>query len=267
MSSARAALSQAQEMLRAPKTLSARTLRWYIIVLAICGFEAFVRLGYVKPTEAAPPSLTLVAMLEAVRSGEAARALGRTGVEVVGSFAAAVVIGIPLGALLGRSGLVRGVVQPVLITLYAVPLIFFYPLLLAAFGIGAGPVVAVAIPTGIVPLALNTMVGFLEVQGVWIKTARAFGARGWQMLTKVYFPGAAPFVFSGVRQGLIYITIAVVAMEFVTADAGLGYMARYYKELFRTPQTYAYISFVFLISVATDYLLRKLESRARRGEN
>ena len=196
-------------------------MRWLLVVLVLALLEALVRLGAIRPTVIPAPTAVGQALADSFRTGEALRALGRTAAELGISFGVAAVVGVAIGLALWRWRVAREVVQPALITLYAVPLVFFYPVLLALFGIGIGPVLVVAILTGIVPVALNTMIGLVELQPVWVKTARAFNASRRQLYTKVYFPGAAPFFF-GLRLGITYISIGVIAMEFITSDAGLA---------------------------------------------
>lgn len=246
-----------------PRFLQPSWVRWGLIVLFIGGVEALVQLGLVHPTVVAPPTIIAQVLVGAFASGEALRALGRTLAEIGITFVASLVVGGGIGIALWRWRVVREVVQPALLTLYAVPLVFFYPVLLAVFGIGIGPVLVVAILTGIVPVALNLMIGLIELHPVWVKTARAYNANGWQLYSKVYLPGAAPFLFAGLRMAMTYITIGVIAMEFITADAGLGYMARYYKEQFQAPKTYAYIVLVFVLAMVLDYGLRRVAARVQ----
>jgi NitT/TauT family transport system permease protein len=246
-----------------PAPLRPVFVRWLLVVLALVLVELLVRAGAIRPTVIPPPTAVAQAIAEGFRSGEALRALGRTTAEIGISFAAALVVGVAIGLALWRWRVAREVVQPALITLYAVPLVFFYPVLLALFGIGIGPVLVVAILTGIVPVALNTMIGLVELQPVWSKTARAFNASTRQLYSKVYFPGAAPFLFSGIRLGITYISIGVIAMEFITSDAGLGYMARYYKEQFQAPKVYGYVTLVFALAMVFDAVLRRLADRVQ----
>jgi NitT/TauT family transport system permease protein len=246
-----------------PAPLRPAYVRWLLVVLVLALLEALVRVGAIRPTVIPAPTAVGQALADSFRTGEVLRALGRTAAELGISFGVAVVVGVAIGLALWRWRVAREVVQPALITLYAVPLVFFYPVLLALFGIGIGPVLVVAILTGIVPVALNTMIGLVELQPVWVKTARAFNASRRQLYTKVYFPGAAPFFFAGLRLGITYISIGVIAMEFITSDAGLGYMARYYKEQFQAPKVYAYVTVVFALAMVFDAVLRRLADRVQ----
>src|SRR5262249_47841517 len=51
---------------------------------------------------------------------------------------------------------------------------------------------------------------------------RHYGAGGWRLFAAVLLPGAMPSIFTGLRLGLGFALIVVVAVEIVSASRGLG---------------------------------------------
>jgi len=121
--------------------------------------------------------------------------------QLVVGFLLALVIAIPIGALMGRSRFASDILSPYVYTLFVTPKQTLLPVLIIAFGIGfayrAWTVVLFAVFFPII----NTAAGVHYVDKELREAARAFGTKPWRMLTQVYIPAAAPFIVAGIRLG------------------------------------------------------------------
>jgi NitT/TauT family transport system permease protein len=144
------------------------------------------------------------------------------------------------------------------------PLIFFYPLLLVVFGISPTPIILLSIVVGVPPVALNGTTALDGVATAWTKVARSLRATTAQTYLKVLLPAAAPLTFTGIRLSTIYVTISVIAMEFITGSGGVGYRARYYYSSFHVVELYAYVVLVVLLTWALYAVLTRIERNLRR---
>ena len=77
---------------------------------------------------------------------------------------------------------------------------------------------------------------------VYMKLARSLRASPRQTLLAIAIPAAGPFIVAGLRLAVVYALIGTIAMEFTTAQAGLGYRIRYLYEIFDNTQMFAYIA-------------------------
>ena len=241
-------------------------MRWLILVLFILALEAVGRLGLVSRTVWVPPSQMLVALGALAQKGVLWPHLGRTILEAAVSFGLAGLLGIPLGILLWRWPYLARITEPYLTSLYALPLVFFYPLLLAMLGLGSPPIIVIATLMAAVPIVVNARIGFAEVRDIYRRLGRSVGCSGPQMYRKILFPAAAPVLFAGLKLGFIYALIGAIAMEFVLADSGLGFAVRYHYNNFDTPEMYAYVLLNLAIAVAVNAVLLRGESRTQGAD-
>jgi NitT/TauT family transport system permease protein len=192
---------------------------------------------------------------------------GRTGGEVLGSIVFGSVVGLLAGVGFWKAPLVGRIFEPYLVSFYAVPLVLFYPVMIVLVGLGTPSVVILASVMAAIPMALNTWVGLAGVPPVYLKLSRSIGCTRWQELVRVALPSAAPFVLAGLRLAVVYALIGCIAMEFTTAQAGLGYRIRYLYDAFETTPMYAYILVVLVVSIVLTVLLAACERVVMSGRS
>jgi NitT/TauT family transport system permease protein len=131
--------------------------------------------------------------------------------------------------------------------------------LIGLVGINVWSVIVIGTVMAGIPMAVNTWVGLSGIRPVYLRLARSVGCGLLQTLFRVALPAAAPMTFAGLRLGTSYELIGAIAMEFTTAQAGLGYRIRYLYESFDTPQMYAYVAIVLVIAVLLTAVLEIAE--------
>lgn len=238
--------------------------QWAIVVCLVVLLEFISRAGLVRRATLVPPTEMLQTLVSLTLSGQIIPHFSRTMVEIFASFAIAATLGVAVGILFWRFTYLGKVFEPYIVSLYALPIVMFYPILLVFLGLGSLPVIFIAVISIIIPIILNTTVGFAEIRDVLYKVARSNNCTRWQTFTKVQFPAAAPYVFTGLKLGFVYAVTVTIAMEFILADSGLGFQVHEYYDFFNTPAMYAYILINVLISVLANALLFGGEGRIRK---
>jgi len=188
-------------------------------------WESFARSGLFAP--ALTPSVVDIA-----RSLGAMIASGALGLHVLATLgrimiglAAACVVGVPLGMLMGRSRPVERFFLPLVSVLSPIPSLAWVPLFIIWFGLGNAAAIALVVYAAIFPLVLNTWTGVRSVNRLWIRAAEAMGADSHTLFIKVVLPAALPFVIAGFRQAFARGWIAVVGGEMIAATTrGLGFV-------------------------------------------
>src|SRR3954463_15161157 len=152
--------------------MTART-RWLDYVLLAGGWLAWVLLfQWAGPEALSPPGTTLR------RAGEylASATFWPHAVATARAFAYACLIaltgGLALGFALGANRLAGQVGEPILSSLYSIPKITLYPVILLVFGLGISAKVAFGALHGFFPVALFTIGALKNTSPVLIKTAR-----------------------------------------------------------------------------------------------
>ena len=135
-----------------------------------------------------------------------------------------VVLGIPLGLLIGSSKWAHRVCWPVLLFFQAIGDIAWLPILLIWFGFGLTTMTFVIVYTVLFPIVLNTVLGVKSVHRDLARAAQSLGASRMRVLWEVTLPGALPNIITGLRNGLGYGWRALIAVEIIVGTSGIGFM-------------------------------------------
>jgi NitT/TauT family transport system permease protein len=133
-----------------------------------------------------------------------------------------VIFGILFGILLGLHRLSGSVAEPVLATLYALPKVSLYPIVLLIFGLTISARIAFGVMHGIIPVILFTMSAAANVQPVLVRSAHVMHLSMRRVITSVILPAALPGIVTGLRVGLSVTILGVLIGEMFAAKKGLG---------------------------------------------
>jgi NitT/TauT family transport system permease protein len=144
--------------------------------------------------------------------------------EVMGGFAVAVLVGVPLAIAIVYSPIVRRIVYPILLVFQSVPKVALAPLFLIWVGYGLQSNVLVAAIVAFFPMVVNTATGLDSVEPELLQLTRSLRAGALKVFWKVRLPWALPHIFSGMKVAMTLSVIGAVVGEFVGSDKGLGYL-------------------------------------------
>jgi NitT/TauT family transport system permease protein len=229
------------------------------IVAALAAIEALIRIDVINRF-VVPPPLDIVMSFGRVISEEGIpQRLLQTGGEALAAGVLAVAVGLPLGFLLYRHTTLRLATESWVAALASAPLVLAYPLFLVMFGRSPLSIIMMGFVSGVPPVILKTVEGLTGARKVLVNVGRSLKMSERQLVWKVLLPAATPTIFVGLRLGLIFSLINVVAMEFLINLGGLGQLINELAERYDLPGTYAAIFFVVLVSVAFFMILGKVE--------
>ena len=242
----------------------AATIRWTIVIGLIVILEAATRADMIDRTLMVPPTEIVSRLTEIVPTAQFGADIKRTAITIATAFVIGLAGGVPIGVALWKFPAAGRVLEPFIVTGYAMPTLLFYPVLLAVMGLNSGPIILIAASMALVPIALTTMVALNDVKPVLHKLTRSLNASRRQYYVKILLPAATPLAFPGIKLGFIYAVIGTIAMEFILAAQGIGFRAgHYYREL-NVADMWAYIIVVVVLSVVVNSLLTWLEKHIRR---
>ena len=183
---------------------------------------------------------------------------------VLAGFAIGALPGIVLGIVMGLNKTVRTMLDATLSAVYVLPKIAIFPLMMLIFPnpFGEGPKIAVVAISAFFLVAISTMAGVRDIDPVFLQAGKNFGAGPLQMFRHVILPAALPIIFSGLRLALGTALIVIVAVEFVRAQTGVGFVIFYSWQVLATEKMYAGLFVVMLLGVALTYGLQTLERHA-----
>ncbi len=242
--------------------MSYRTLVSSITVMAFLAvWEIAPRAGIVDTRYTSQPTRVIAAGLEIVRTGSFLHDVSVSLSEFAIGFALAIGIGVPLGLLLGRFPVLRYLLDPPIMAIYATPHLALLPIIVVWLGIGMQSKIAVAFVGGVIPILVNSMAGVRGVERSWVVAARSFCAGERDVFVKVILPASLPSVILGIRLGLSRAVLGVVVAEMYQSQAGVGNEIMRYGSEFRTDQLLFNVLLVSLFGVAATSAVRALEEK------
>jgi NitT/TauT family transport system permease protein len=180
---------------------------------------------------------------------------------VAQGFGLAILLGVPLGVLIGWSRLTARLLDPSIQWLRPIPITAWLPFSIAVFGIkDFGAIFLIALGA-FYPIVVNTTQGARDVDRNWVRAARMMGANANQLLFRVVLPAALPSVFTGLRIGLGIAWTAVIVSEMVAVKSGLGYVLWDAYYVGRMDVVIADMVSIGLAGYISDRLIVFLESR------
>ncbi|MGU3493451.1 ABC transporter permease [Xanthobacteraceae bacterium A53D] len=243
-------------------------LRLAVILGAIGALEVACRMGAVSMTIVLPPSVMAESLWQILASGSHNRDIAVSFSNVAAAGIIAVLLGFLIGAILHALPTVRGAVEPLLASYYAVPTFMFYPVFIILFGVGSGAIIAIAVLLAIVAMITATLNGIDRIPTVLGKTARMMRMGPFERALKISLPAALPYLFTGVKLAVAYAFIGVIASEFILSGAGIGHAIAYAYNNFDNRTMYGLMLLIILavtiINSGLDMIDRRLQSRLRR---
>jgi ABC-type nitrate/sulfonate/bicarbonate transport system permease component len=181
--------------------------------------------------------------------------------EFLAGFALAIAVGIAIGVVMGFSKSVYSLLNPWVALLYATPLIVMTPFFILVFGVGINSKIALAFTVGVFPMIVNTAAGLRASEEKFIELARSFGASSRQMVLKILFPSAVPYILSGLRLSSGRALMGVVVGEFFISRAGVGFLIAQAAQTFRIARLFAGVALFAFAGMAMFALFEWLERR------
>ncbi|MDJ0391243.1 ABC transporter permease subunit [Roseomonas sp. E05] len=168
----------------------------------------------------APPSSVLAAFPALLRDGMA-EALGTAMLQMLVGYACALLVGIPLGVLMGRSRMADRLLHPWLSMLLVTSTAALVPLFILIFGTGMAFCGALVFMASAFYIMLTAYQGARGIDRRLMAVARSFGATRMQAFRMVLLPGLFPYLVTGARVGLVHaIRAMVMAQMFVMVGFG-----------------------------------------------
>jgi NitT/TauT family transport system permease protein len=180
--------------------------------------------------------------------------------EMLGGYALAVAVALPLAIAITSSKRFDEFVMPTMLFFQVVPKVAIAPLFLVWFGVGTTPKVLVAFLISYFPIVIDAAVGLRSMSPEMNDLARSMGASRMQVFAQFRLPTSLPYLFSGLKVAATLAIAGAVVGEFVGADKGLGYLLLTTNSNMETSLMFATIVALTIIGLAFFYLVEFVES-------
>jgi NitT/TauT family transport system permease protein len=235
--------------------------------LGLCSVFIFVSLWeliltYVFPVNPfffTKPSLIVAAFNEQLQGAKLWHDLAVSSQAFIWGFSFAVIVGIPVGLVMGWRRRVEYSLDPFLTALYASPLVALAPLFIIVFGVGVTGKAALVFLLSVFPFVFNTFAGVKSTDSLLINVIRSFGGKEKDLYLKVILPSTIPYIIAGARLAIGRGLVGIIVGEFYAASEGIGFAISQAGDTYRLPEMFVGIIILSLIAVVLTELMRKLE--------
>ena len=244
--------------------LSERSVRFLLGAGAVAGFflvwEFLLTFVFTfNPFFITKPSLMWDATGDLILSGELWKDLYISGTPFVFGFAAAVVVGIPLGVVMGWRRRVAFALDPFLTALYASPLVALAPLLIVMFGVGIKGKTILIFLLAVFPFIFNAFAGVRSVDTLLINVVRSLGGKERDLYFKVILPSTLPYIVAGARIAIGRGIVGIIVGEFYAASEGIGHALIWFGDMYQLGHMFVCILVLMIVAVIFTVGLRKAE--------
>jgi nitrate/nitrite transport system permease protein len=175
---------------------------------------------------------------------------------VAKGYALALLIGTPLGFLLGLSPFFNRSLDPIIQVLRPVSPLAWLPLGLVLFENSKPAALFTIAICAMWPTVLNTAVGVRAIPQDYLNVARVLKLSPLKRLFKILIPATLPYMFTGFRLSLGIAWLVIVAVEMLTGAPGIGgFLWQEYNSLI-----YEHIILCILTIGIVGFILDKLMS-------
>lgn len=207
------------------------------------------------------PWATWNALGELVQDGTLWHSLLLSSQRILSGWSLGLVVGVPLGLLMGTSRIIRTLLDPYIEFFRFIPPIAFVTLAIIWLGPGELSKVALIFYTTVFIVILNMIAGVLAVNPLRVRAAAALGANHWQILCTIIWPSTLPYVITGARIAMSNSFLTIVSAEMVAAQRGLGAMIWLARNYGRTEWVFIGIISLGLLGFLFDRVLRLLSNK------
>jgi NitT/TauT family transport system permease protein len=236
----------------------------YALLAAALLVAWIVLFWWAGPEALSPPLPTFARIGEFLHSGVFWGHVEATGVAFGYSCLIALVGGLVFGFTLGMNRFAGEVGEPILTSLYSIPKITLYPVILLIFGLGIPAKVAFGALHGIFPVALFTIGAIKNTSPALIKTARVLRLKPLQAIGTVFLPAALPEIVTGLRIGFASALLGTLIGELFASDRGVGFILIRAMEAHKVTDIMALTVLLFAFAAGANAILLTIEHRIHR---
>jgi NitT/TauT family transport system permease protein len=245
---------------KAPKDLQVIIAPIVLLIFLVIGVEALVSLGGISDKILPRPSDMVIGTIRVFRVDILDDFLSTLKYVIIGITISAP-LGILLAALFSQFKILVKAMTPIVILLVVTPMITLVPLLRLWMGLNPDVrIVAIVLQASPI-IMLNTLTGFTNIETSKLEVMRSLGANRFQTFILAIFPNAFPQVFTGIKLGCIFGTIATIACDFILAGEGLGVRMLKYSRYLLVDRVFGCILLIGIIGFSLFSLVTYIEKK------
>jgi NitT/TauT family transport system permease protein len=189
------------------------------------------------------------------------RHTGVTAQTVLLGFVLSLVLSLPIAMALSWSAVLSNAIYPLLVLTQSIPKVALAPILIVALGTSELPRVIVTFLVAFCPLVVATATGLQSTPPELVELAQSVRASKWKTMYRIRLFYAVPFIFGGLKVATALAVVGAVVAEFVSANAGLGYLITSSMAFFKVPIAWAAMIVLSAMGILLFHVVSFIERR------
>lgn len=186
--------------------------------------------------------------------------LGASLLRIFTAAAIAIVLGTPIGLLMGLNKWAKDVFDTPIEFYWPLPPLAYLPLMIIWLGIGETSKIALLSLAMFAPIVLSAQAGVRSVSQERVNAALSLGATQFQLLREIVLPSALPEILTGIRISLGVGWGTLVAAELIAATRGIGYLIMSASQFLATDVVFVGIGIIAACAFAFTFAMRLLDA-------
>ena len=207
------------------------------------------------------PQATFSSLIELLGSAQLYENVWVSLKRILVSLFMALLIGVPLGLLIGGSRNLEAATTPAFQFLRMISPLSWMPVVVMLLGVGDQPIYFLLTFAAVWPILLNTIAGVRQLDSRWLQLSRSLSATRRETLLRVIVPGVLGHVLTGVRLSIGILWIVLVPCEMLGVSAGLGYFILDTRDRLAYSELMAMVVLIGVLGFALDAFARWLHRR------
>lgn len=202
------------------------------------------------------PLLTFQIFIKLLSSQEIILATFHTAWKVFLSLFLVLLLGIPIGFVLGLSKKLHAIFSPIITIIQAVPVISWLALVIFAWGIGwKGPVLIAVL--SLIPMAIITTIsGMHNLDNKLLEVARVYRVSPWRKWKDIYLGSLFPFIIAIINVNIGHAWKVILVAEYLVGDTGLGVQISWARQYIDVPKIYAITLLAIILGLLSERLIK-----------
>ena len=182
--------------------------------------------------------------------------------ELFVSFILGSVIGFIIALIFYRFNYIKKIFDPYLTLLNSLPKVALGPLLIIWIGANNKSIIVMALLINLIVSIVGFYNGFINTDEYKLKLIKSFGANERQIIINLVIPECMENIFSTLKLNISMSLIGVIMGEFLSSQAGIGYLILYGTQVFNLNLVMTGITLLLILSYLLYLIINSLEKRA-----
>lgn len=175
-----------------------------------------------------------------------------------------IVIGVPIGFVMGINDKIYEMIRPTVMVIQAVPVISWLALVIFLWGLGwRGPVLISFL--SLLPTAIfTTASGVNSLDKTLIEMANVYNISKRKMIKDIYLGALAPFIFATIEVSIGNVWKVMIMAEYLCGTSGIGVLISWARQYVDVPKIYALTTIAVILGILSERIVKKLIERTKK---